>query len=104
MPHSTQTFVGDSSSVSLISGIDIFMHKKGMTQFFVGSFLSHSTKNFVRERFCVSESFWYRKTYEQKGGGRECHKFPSKVCGLRVSKNFVGEQFCVSENFWYGEK
>ena len=38
---------------------------------------------------------------DKKGGGRECHNFPLKICCLTVPENFVGEPFCVSENFWY---
>ena len=38
---------------------------------------------------------------DKKGGGRECHNFPLKICCLTVPENFVEEPFCVSENFWY---
>ena len=47
-------------------------------------------------KFLVSKNFM-----DKKGGRRECHIFPSKICCLTVPGNFVGEPFCVSENFWY---
>ena len=38
---------------------------------------------------------------DKKGGGKECHNFPSNICCLTVPKNIVGEPFCGSENSWY---
>ena len=95
-------FVGESFSVSLISGIENFYASEGYVTIF--NFLSKFfwltvPKNFVVESFSVSlisgiEKFWIR-------GGTKYRDFPSKIFCLTVPKNLVGEPFCVPEKFWY---
>ena len=47
----------------------IFIHRRGPSRF-CRNFLSHrtETKSFVKERFCFSENFWYRKIFWIRGG------------------------------------
>ena len=51
----------------------IFMHRRGGASWFCRNFLfflSHrtETKSFVKEPFCFSEVFWYRKKFMDKRG------------------------------------
>ena len=60
-------------------------------------------QDFVEQRFCVSETFWYRKTSELWGRGAY-HNFPSKLLCLTEPKQFLKEFFCVSLFFCYRKK
>ena len=55
-------------------------------------------KNFVGERFCLSEKFQCGKSLWIRRG---CHVLPSKFFCSKTPKNIVGEPFCDSETFWY---
>ena len=102
MSHSTEIFVEEPFSVSLISGIEKFYAQEGYIAIFCRKFSVSQNRKISRgEPFCVSENFWYRKILWIRRVGRECHNFPSKICCLTVPKNFVGETFCLSENSWY---
>ena len=79
------------------------MHNRGYHAF-VDIFLSHSTEKFRRGTLLCFKKFLVSKTFiDKKGGGRECHNFPSKICCPAVPKNFVGEPFCVLAKSWYGK-
>ena len=55
-------------------------------------------KHFVEERFCVLESFRYRKMLWIRG---EYHDFLSKIYCLTNRKKFVREPLNVSKNLGY---
>ena len=57
MSHGTETFVSETFTVSLFSGIEKFIHKRDMSRYCVEKFLFLITENFLREPFCVSENF-----------------------------------------------
>ena len=63
-------FVGESFSVSLISGIKKFRISGGeeVSRFSVVIFLPTVPKTFVGEPFCVPENFWCRKFLGTKKG------------------------------------
>ena len=78
------------------------MRKRGISRYSAESFLSHSTDKFFRGTLLCFRKFLESKTVmDRKGGRRECHNFPSKICCFTVPKKFVGEPFCVSEKSWY---
>ena len=55
-------------------------------------------KNFVGERFCLSQKFQCGKSLWIRRG---CHVLPLKFFCPKTPKNIVGEPFCDSETFWY---
>ena len=55
-------------------------------------------KNFVGERFCLSEKFKYGKSSWIRRG---VWRFSVEVFCPKMPKNIVGEHFCVPETFWY---
>ena len=95
-------FVGESFSVSLISGIEKFYAQEGNITIFYRKLVVSQYRNFVGEQFCVLQNFRYPKNLWVRGErevGREYHDFLSKkVFCFTVPKNFVGELFSVSLN------
>ena len=74
-----------------VSRIEKFYAKKGnITIFYWKPVVSEYRKNFVRETFCVSQNFWYRKILWIRGGkeGGSITILCQKFC-LTVPKNFV---------------
>ena len=71
-------FVGESFSVSLISGIKKFRIGGGeeVSRFSVVIFLPHSTENLRRGTLLCSRKILVSKIVRNKGGG-EYHNFPS---------------------------
>ena len=83
--------------------------RKGVSQFSVENFLSHSAEKFRRGTLlcCVLESFRQRISLWIRRGG-EYQAFPSKNFCLTVPKIFVGEPFSISlisgtEKVWITE-
>ena len=68
------------------------LYAEGDHDFPLKNFCLAVPKHFVKEPFCVSESFGYRKILCLRG---LCHDFLSKIFCLKVPKNFVGEPFCA---------
>ena len=89
-------FVGETFSVSLISGIERFDASEIYLTILCQIFFCLSAEKFRWGTFliCVSEKIWYRiKIMDKRGGGegrREYHDFQSKIFGLTVPKYFVG--------------
>ena len=71
--------------------ISIFYEKEGVSRLFVQTFCLTVPKNFVGERFSVSENLEYRKILRIRWGG--CHVSPPKTLCLTVPKKIVGESF-----------
>ena len=91
-----RNLVGETFSVSLISGIERFYASEIYLTILFRNFFCLSAEKFRRGTFliCVSEKIWYRKKIMDKRGGgegrREYHDFQSKIFGLTVPKYFVG--------------
>ena len=69
-----KNFVGETFSVSLISGIERFCASESYATIFCRNFFCLSAEKFRRGTFliCVSEKIWYRKKImDKRGGGRE---------------------------------
>ena len=67
-----------------------------MSRFSVRNFLCHSIENLVREHFCVSQNFWYRKNLStREGGGEEGVIKIFLAFFFLAPKNFVAEPFSV---------
>ena len=65
-------FVGETFSVSFISGIEkIYAYEGKITIFQLKICCLTAPKNFVGEPFCVSQNFWYRKNLWIRGRGEE---------------------------------
>ena len=92
-----KTFVGQPSSVSLISGIKNFYASEGYITIFCRAFLSHSTEKHCRATllYRVSESFRYRIELWTRRCG-EYQNFPSKIFCLTVPKKALRELFSLS--------
>ena len=65
---------------------------------FYRNLVSHSTETFRWGALlsCVSQSFWFWKSWWIRGGGREYHDFLSKIFCLTEPKVSVGEIFSGS--------
>ena len=74
------------------------MHKRGISRFSVGFFLSHGTENLRNgtppcfRKFPLSKNFWVTMV-----GWGEYHDFLSENFCRTVPKTLVTEPFCVSE-------
>ena len=91
----SKNLVGETFSVSLISGIERFYASEIYLTILCRNFFCLSAEKFRRGTFliCVSEKIWYRKKIMDKRGGegrREYHDLQSKIFGLTVPKYFVG--------------
>ena len=91
--------VGESFSLSLISGIEKVWMKGGgeVSSIAVEFFCLTVPKRFLGEPFSVSiildtEKVWMRRW----GGGGVYQDFPSKIFCLTLAKNFDGQPFSVS--------
>ena len=68
------------------------MLKGEISRFFIERLLTHSTDKFRRGTLlCLKKKFGIEAFYEQGGGGRVYHDFPSKVFCLTAAKKIVGE-------------
>ena len=74
--------------MSLFSGIEKILSLRGSCHDFLSNFFCLTgPKNFVMEPFCVSENFWYRKSFmDRRRVGY--HVFPSIVFASHTTKNF----------------
>ena len=70
--------------------------REGVSQFSIENLLSHSTgKLRKRTLLCFRKFLVSKKVMDKKGGRRECHNFPSKICCLTGPEKFVREPFSV---------
>ena len=101
-----KNFVGETFSVSLISGIERFYASEIYLTILCRNFFCLSAEKFRRGAFliCVSEKICYRKKLWIRGGGGKgggsITIFSRKFC-LTIPKNFVGESYCFWEIFWF---
>ena len=107
LSHSAQKIVGEPFGFSENLRYQKILCIRGVLGYY-GSpsekFLFHTSEKFRRGTLLCFRKFLVSKNFmDKKGGRRECHNFPSKICCLTVPENFVGELFCVPENFWYRE-
>ena len=101
-----KNFVGDTFSVSLISGIERFYASEIYLTILCRNFFCLSAEKFRRGTFliCVSENIWYRKKImDKRGGGREegVSRFSVENFLSHSAKLFRGHPFSVSENLGY---
>ena len=109
-------FVGDSLSFRKFLVSEILKEKRGLSFITVDFSCLTVPENFVKEQYCVSENFWYRKILCRRGGittlcGKffvsEYRKFRrgilvfQKNCGIKklhkmVYHGFVGNGFSHS--------
>ena len=75
------------------------MNKRGISRFFVGNFMSHSTEKLHRGNLLCLNISLVSKSVRDKIREGGYHDFPSELFCLTVPKHFVEEQFCVSESF-----
>ena len=86
-----KNFVGETFSVSLISGIERFYASEIYLTILCRNFFCLSAEKFRRGAFliCVSEKICYRKKLWIRGGGegrREYHDFQSKILSHNSEK------------------
>ena len=102
----SKNLVGETFSVSLISGIERFYASEIYLTILCRNFFCLSAEKFRRGTFliCVSEKIWYRKKLWIRGGGGKgggsITIFSRKFC-LTIPKNLVRESYCFWEIFWF---
>ena len=99
-------FVGETFSVSLISGTERFYASEIYLTILCRNFFCLSAQKFRRGTFliCVSEKIWYRKKlWIRGGGGKEegVSRFSVENFWSHSGKIFRGHPFNVSENLGY---
>ena len=101
-----KNFVGETFSVSLISGIERFYASEIYLTILCRNFFCLSAEKFRRGTFliCVSETIWYRKKImDKRGGGGEkgVSRFSVENFWSHSAKIFRGHPFNVPENLGY---
>ena len=87
-PHSAEKFVENPPMIQKIRAPRKTMQKREVQRFSVDNFSLTVPKNFVGERFCLSEKFQYGKS---SWISRGCHVYPSMFFGPKLPKNVVGD-------------
>ena len=93
-----KNFVREPFFVSPTCGIEIFMHKRGMSRISAESFLSHSTKTFRRGTLLCIKKFWYRKILRIREG--RVSRFSVEIVFSQTKETFrKGTLLCCFRNF-----
>ena len=101
----SKNLVGETFSVSLISGIERFYASEIYLTILCRNFFCLSAEKFRRGTFliCVSEkNLVSKKIMDKRGGegGGSITIFSRKFC-LTIPKNLVRESYCFWEIFWF---
>ena len=101
MSHGTETFVGETFSFSLFSGIEKLIHKSYMSRFCVEKFLFLITENFFRGTIlCLRKFLVWKKFMVEKGVSRlSVGNFLSQIAEKQRGRTLLCFRFVLVSNF-----